>query len=280
MEEVEEEEATISLQRALADIEILFSAYPDEVRMVETSDEDISTTIVPDDSSIRRHEQHQQEQKQNHPEQNHNQHFPLYIIFQLSSTAILKLQFETGYPISSNITVVSYRCHPRETSCMEAIVTAIQNTSMECLENEMEGGLACCAVAKDLWDSYNTTSSAINNIANANEIVVDGGDGGEGGVGRILQPFVDFEHQQDEQDNDQKYNWISSATIIEKKSIFQSHVCSVRSEDDVPMALQQLKYKNTRIQRATHNMVRIVFVYVRLAPCTTQHMLRTILVEE
>ena len=220
-----DDNADDDLNRALADFEILLSAFPDETELC---------------SNNNCSQQHQAEQQQATPTE-----FPLRVTFRLSETAWIQLEFIKGYPTSSGLQVVSYRSNSKETYRMEACVHAIKQSARECYEEQIEAALPCCLAAKDIWDNYDTT---YNHTITESE-------NGHDGPNAITTTTTSANND----DNNYLYPWITTESITEKKSIFQAHVCPVKSEHDVKCALQQLLISSTRIQRATHNMVRSLF---------------------
>jgi hypothetical protein len=115
-----------SLERALADLEMLKAAYPDEV-----SSSSETTT------------------------------FPLRCSLHLSSDSFVELEFVHGYPVTSGLQISSYRSP--EKVRMDAVVRAIRETAQECLDEEAEGGFLCCAAALEAWndDTSHQTEEAI-----------------------------------------------------------------------------------------------------------------------
>ena len=132
MTKEEEEE---SLQAALADVEILQSAYPDECRVEDEQDGAAA-------------DQQQQQQQAAIS-------FPLTVTLRFSPTASCRLQWIAGYPTRTGVQVASYRVsHDRtEQAALDRAVAAIRATSAACCgEQGVEGGLACCAAALQAWE--------------------------------------------------------------------------------------------------------------------------------
>jgi len=203
-----EDEYDEYLERALADVEILTSAYPDEVT---------TTTTCPT------------------PRQ-----FPLHVTLHFSETAHVDLEWTAGYPETSNITIASYRSssNPKEKLYMEAALDAIRQTAAACLNDGVEGGLACCAAAMDAWNDkmesqhhmLQQQQQAATNMA-------------------ILPQMASSSGQT-------TFDWISGEPLVDRKSTFIAHVCRITCEADVKLALHQLIGGNAKLLRATHNMVR------------------------
>ena len=180
-----------SLERAIADLEMLKAAYPDEV---STS---LDTT------------------------------FPLRFSLHLSSESFVELEFRQGYPVTSGVQISSYRSP--EKGRMDAVVRAIRKSAQNCLDDEVEGGLPCCAAALEAW---NEASHQIEEVMEE----------------RIKQP---------ETPQPSTVQWITGEPLIDRKSVFQAHACRVTSEREVHEALQQLIDENSKLKRCTHNMVSV-----------------------
>jgi hypothetical protein len=188
-----------SLDRALSDLELLASAYPDETH---------STTA--------------------------RIQFPLHVTLKLSDTAHCQLEYTEGYPETSNVQISSYRSsRSDEKARMEAAVTAIRRTAEDCLQEGIEGGLACCAAAMEAWSDEGVNTTIVED--EEEEVVV-----------------------KTEQTASKQYEWMSGEPLLDRKSTFQAHVCRIFSQSDVSPALQQLLQSNSKLRRATHHMVRSV----------------------
>ena len=111
-----------SLDRALADVELLLSAYPDEAKAIHDDDSAAS--------------------------------FPLRVQLTLSETALITLEWEEGYPVKSSIQIQSYRSSPNEKLRMEITVTAVRAAAAEALGDQVEAGFMCAAAARDVWDAH------------------------------------------------------------------------------------------------------------------------------
>ena len=111
-----------SLQRALADVEMLQAAYPDEV--------DVVAGAVPPQLHIH-----------------------------LSSDSFVTIEFPVGYPASSGVEVVSQRCPDKNR--IDRVVRALRQAAQDCLDEACEGGLACCAAALEAWQLQDDEGTAI-----------------------------------------------------------------------------------------------------------------------
>ena len=136
-----DEESSSSLEAALADIEIVCSAYEEEVTT--------SSIVVGDSSSAS---------------------FPLHFTIHLkdeteqtagsssSSSSYVTLELTSGYPTSTGIRISSHHVnqpsHNNNLSRMDATLAAVQQASEECLRDGIEAGFACCASALDTWNNF------------------------------------------------------------------------------------------------------------------------------
>ena len=191
MENQEEE----SFERALADVEIVSSAYPDEITSECSQDK-----------------------------------FPLYFTIHLNkeSNATISLEILPGYPTESGIQVATYRSKPHEKQRMEATILAVRREAKLCQQNSVEGGFSCCSAAFDTWNSFK----------------------------EAIEQCSDERTVQAEPENQAIYDWVSGPPMVEKKSTFQGHLCRVENESQVQEALHQLISSSSKLQRASHNMVR------------------------
>lgn len=118
------------MDRALADIELLQAAYPDEVDF---------------DGSIT------------------NNKFPLHATLRLDpedNDSVLILEFVDGYPTTTGVQISSYRSSNNKLR-MDAATRAFRQASEECLVDEMEGGFTCCAAAMETWNDHAAVAAAV-----------------------------------------------------------------------------------------------------------------------
>ena len=108
------------LERAVADVELIQAAYPDEVEIIDPPTAAAAGSII--------------------------------IQFHLSDTAHVCVEFPSGYPTKSALQIVSYRSQDKNKHRIERVVTVLRNVAQECWENECEGGLSCCAAALEAWN--------------------------------------------------------------------------------------------------------------------------------
>jgi len=200
-----------SLDRALADVEMLEAAYPTEI---ETA--------------------------------NKARRFPLHVTLRLSDTAHCQLELVRGYPTETNVRISSYRSGSSapEKARMEAALSAVRRTAGECLQDGAEGGFACCAAALEAWNGVEPEDDGAGDAAvsagEKNDGTVQEGGGGGG-----------------KEEDEKRFEWITGGPLVDRKSTFIGHVCRISCEADVRPALSQLLDGNSKLQRATHNMVRI-----------------------
>jgi len=190
MSESDEEE---NLVRALADLELLEAAYPDEISTKEDSI------------------------------------FPLRFSFRLpDSSSVINLELPSGYPLLNAVRITSFHATTSGGKArLEAAVAAMKKAALEALELEEEGGLACCAAGFEAWHDYTEETSVLQ----AEQVSPP-----------IFKKAVKI------------HKWITGAPLVDRKSSFIAHVCSVSKEHDVHEALDQLIHDNPKLTRASHNM--------------------------
>jgi len=196
----DDDEALMSLERARADIEIIQSCYPDEIT-ASSSYEDT---------------------------------FPFSFTLQLSPGSGLTFKLEEGYPAISGVQISDYRTDSfKQKARLEAVVRAVRKASKECLEDDMEGSMTCCATALEIWQNYGVDP-------HADEYEDEDG----GCCCSPPPPKPPLKH----------YEWLSGEPLMDRKSSFQAHLCEVHTEQEAREALQQLLTSTSKIQRASHNM--------------------------
>ena len=230
-----------SFDRASADLEILCSAYPEEIRVVQ------SKHII-------------QEASSSEPLMDaHNVEIPSWfpLIFTLNLQAPdsidissishtpqqfggnVTMEFPEGYP-AKELQIVSYRTLPViKKEIIEQVVTNIRTTAKEALElyGGEECGLVCCSIALECWNEC-LEKFAVDNAA------------------AVLQAAP-----KEEIDMYDDIEWITAeTTLTDRKSVFQAHVCAVDSDEKVRRAVNKLIQGSSKIQRASHNMFAYRFV--------------------
>lgn len=217
---IDEQELFLSFERAISDLQILLAAYPDEILLDgQSSNGDNDDFDRPN-------------------------WFPLIFTLTLPKDghkfgASVTMEFPKGYPTSKSLEVISYRSSPTvKKEIIEQVVNAINQTAFEALNTYggEECGLTCCAAAIDSWTTL---------IEAEQQIISD-----------QEQAAVEVQNQERINQDDLDIHWITSEnTLIDRKSVFQAHLCIVSSEDMVKRAVNKLIEGSTKIQRATHNMV-------------------------
>ena len=206
-----DDEELLSLERARADIEIIQSCYPDEISSCSSCDE----------SSV----------------------FPFQFTLALSAESDannLTLRLDPGYPIKSGVQIANYRTDSvKYKARLEAVVRAVRKVSSECQEDEVEGCIACCAIALEIWNDYALDDENNSGNDHAAELEATSQNASNGDRKSSIEKH---------------YHWISGEPLLDKKSSFQAHLCEVHSEEEVRGALQQLLTSSSKIQRASHNM--------------------------
>jgi hypothetical protein len=117
---VDDESAAISMERSLADLELIQAAYPDEVTVT-----------------------------MEHPSNT----FPFKFSLNLSENTSLTMELQAGYPIWKGVQVTDYRAtKPSDKVKIEAVVEAVRKVSLACQAEQIEGSLSCCAAAIEAWN--------------------------------------------------------------------------------------------------------------------------------
>ena len=223
-----------SFERASADLEILCAAYPEEIKILKSGDEfnessegDIEHTLP--------------------------SWFPLILTLALPGSlddgspkvtqkfgGNLTMEFPKGYP-SKKLQIISFRTSPSiNKEYIEKVVACVQTTATEAVDlyGGEECGLQCCATAIECW----TECLAEEQAQQVEEFIED------------ADIAIDAELED-------SINWISAeTTLVDRKSVFQAHVCIVDSDAMVKVAVQKLICGSSKIQRASHNMFAYRFV--------------------
>lgn len=223
-EEEVEENTEESLMRAMADLELLTAAYPDEITLHHTAN--------PLQNSNNSNESALEPLPRN---------FPLVFTLHLSSSNPLTkknpsitMQLSHGYPTTSGITVTSYRIGSSSKLHVENVVSAIHAASVQSLGEE--SALLCCAAAMEAWQQ----AANLQNHALEDE--------------NTSLPDTPVSTKPINQQPSSFGLWITGEPLMDRKSTFQAHLCSIASELDVPRALDALIGTSGKLQRATHNM--------------------------
>mmetsp|Transcript_19905 Transcript_19905/g.24548 ORF Transcript_19905/g.24548 Transcript_19905/m.24548 type:complete len:324 (+) Transcript_19905:77-1048(+) len=220
-----------SFERASADLEILCAAYPTEISS--------SLKIIKDDGDLGN-------------EYQQPTWFPLVFTLTLQNTmcsssplskdaqsqfgANITMEFPKGYPTKKSLQVVSYRVsHSVKKEHIEEVVASVKEAASEAMSvyGGEECGFSCCAAAIDEWNKImESEQQATHKVAYEQEKV-----------------YKNNSH------NDDDIHWITAEnTLIDRKSVFQAHLCVISSEEMVQRAVSKLIEGSSKIQRATHNM--------------------------
>ena len=235
-EECDKEQYQESFERASADLEILCAAYPEEIAIfgadveLAMGEDDAANSIPP--------------------------WFPLVFTLTLPETiddalsyssspkrfgGNVTMEFPKGYP-SKKLQVVKYRTSPSiKKEFIEQVVTCVRASATEAVEiyGGEECGLACCAAAIECWNECLEREMEDN-----------------ARVTSIQEPPQDAITNDDDD-----IQWITAEnTLVDRKSVFQAHLCVVNSDDMVRRAVNKLIQGSNKIQRASHNMFAYRFV--------------------
>jgi hypothetical protein len=230
------------IERAISDIEILRSAYPDETTFRQLSDnldsdDDIDATTI---TYLMKRT------------------FPLHVTLYLSTSkrqAFIEFEWNHGYPTRTPLQISVYRDdnHHNNKQRIERTVQAVRATALECYEDGMEAGLACCSTALEVWNSFDDDHTAV-----CDETEPKSEESTTNIPSIPLLTSVPQAATTSMTRTAAQYQWWTSdesKMIHDRKSIFVGHVCTIRFESDVQPALQQLLSNNNKLQRATHHMV-------------------------
>ena len=216
-----------SIQSARADLELLQAAYPDEIAMDDATGTSSFTNAAC---------------------------FPLMARLHFSKTASCQLQWRHGYPTSSNVEIIAWRA--KDSSEQQRLEQALQAWRHMALEWEgHEGvGLVCCAAAMEAWNDPSTSeakaAAAVVEDALEEEMAACNCAADEDHTNDNCTPAATSSSSQPSS----SYNWTSGEPLVDRKSIFQAHLCRLQKEADVAEALHQLLTSSSKMQRATHHM--------------------------
>jgi hypothetical protein len=152
--------------------------------------------------------------------------------FDSRSTAHITMEFPIGYPKTA-LRVLSCRGGSHVPKILlDAIASTIRTHAETNAQKNEECGLIICSSVCESWSRYwEEEKIKIDSLQRS---------------GPHDSPHF----------HNTTIKWISGKnTINDKKSVFQAHVCVIRSESAVRVALRELIDNNSKIQRATHNMV-------------------------
>jgi len=217
-----------SYTRAATDLELLCAAYPEEIAVLHSSNSNIDIVSL-------------------HRIPNW---FPLMFTLSLADCgfnngASISMEFPKGYPDKMPLQIISYRLggsNLRRKRFIEAVAAAVRKTAADALEYGEESGMSCCAAALDTWKRC-CDSADTEKYGEASDV-----------DDAVYCPSATA--QQSDIDMFDDIHWITAEkTLVDRKSVFQAHLCTVRSDDMVRRAMKKLIEGSGKIQRATHNMV-------------------------
>ena len=279
--EEKELDFTESFERASADLEILRAAYPDEIVCQLTTNEGNGV----DNQVVHQTEEEDVEQhlpssfpliftlKLAHPHLNNDNNHGQEQQTEKSQTKIyatITMEFPKGYPMNKSLQVLSYRSsNAISKEIIEEVVLSVKQTALEAFDIYGDGGgdgggeecgLSCCATAIETWTDLLEQQEQEERMRND---------------AKELQQQQDYEQR----GNDDDIQWITSEEILmDRKSAFQAHLCIISSEDMVKRAVDKLLLGNTKLQRATHNMVSWKYI-VEFFYCITFSVMRLIIID-
>jgi Uncharacterized protein family UPF0029 len=162
--------------------------------------------------------------------------FPVQLMVRLSNSAHFVMEYSAGYPtVKDSLSIASYRSNLAEKRRLETSLLAFRDAVAAA--NQEECGFTAVSQALECWNQYEQASANLVNEQQACLVVKD-------------------ELKSDHSVEPHPYHWISGDAVVIQKSTFVGHVCRIRGEKDIKPALNQLISGNSRLQRATHNMVR------------------------
>jgi len=144
--------------------------------------------------------------------------------------------------------VLSYRGSPQcPKHILEETVAKIKATIKEAeLEEAFSPTINCCLAAHSKWTDLVEAESR--------KIVDQHDTQRKEKQERLTQQLLE---------EGEDVEWISSTEpLVDRKSVFQAHICHVTSEDKVRRALNKLLLSSSKLQKATHNMYAYRFTEV------------------
>ena len=186
------------------DLEILQAAFPEEVTTTTTTDEGCD-----DDCN-----------------------FPIPFTLHLSTTSRIVMEFPSSYP-NKGIQIVSYRSKDKRR--MERTLSKIRRVSLECQEEEIEGGIMCCSIGLETWNNHhqeeNTTSSSTATKSDESQ--------------QVWQAVVEFHHMLIGKSHKKEAAALSAAEGVIRGWIFMGGpsraVVQASSNEDLRWWLQECK---------------------------------------
>jgi hypothetical protein len=231
-----------SEDRAMADVELLMAAYPEQV---------FQTTDGGDDSNILRS----------------SSSFTLQL--SISASLILEIPRHCGYPTTGcPLLVRSYQCGPQDASRLEAIVASVRATALDCQQEGVEAGFRCVQQAVDMWNNFDDSRQAryehehedederLSPAVSDDDDATDTTDHHPSSHDYAPNSLITHSPSPSKNSSSLIFTWISGEALVDRKSTFVAHLCRLTREADVQPALTQLLQSDNKLQKATHNMVR------------------------
>jgi hypothetical protein len=240
----------VSLEYIIAEIEMLLAAYPNEIScqtIAEHSNNNNHVVMTPSN-------------------------FPLHVTLHLSSTAHIVLEYTLGYPKTqrSSVAISSYRCNALEKRQLDYTLRFCHkvlsdhnnddDNSSEC------NGYTCVVTAFEKWHDYQVKPDHLGKASNDDEHLHNST------VHDVVNnqlPLNSFSTATTSSStraiettkSGEMYRWVTGSPLIVQKSTFVAHVCRINQQSDVQPALYQLLSSTSKLQRATHNMVRYLLLF-------------------
>ena len=146
---------------------------------------------------------------------------------------------------------MAYRSNQHNKAGIDAVAHRVREVAQECLDEQMEGALACCTAALEEWNEQqerlvleNERQSVLSSSSSSPATTVSSVGTGRSQSGTALSMPPPLKH----------FDWVSGEPLLDRKSTFQAHVCVVHTEQDVLDALSVLIDNSSKLQRASHNM--------------------------
>lgn len=135
-----------SLERALTDLELLQSAYPEEVIILDGDNED-QVDVLPTNFPIR-----------------------FLLLLQKDTTTFVKMEIPVGYP-KVGLRIISYQAGRNTKSFqrsymkdrLDHVVTSMREVAIQLEQDEMESCFSCCATGLESWENFTHTNDENKN---------------------------------------------------------------------------------------------------------------------
>lgn len=263
-EDAEDDElVSLSMERALADVEMICAAYPDQVTRDEGDDAEDNKFDMDDTTRCRSlfFTLHFPDDVDSHPGATTST--------STSTCCRLQILWKEHYPVATNVQIVSYRCRNSvDKGRLDTALSALRRTAQECMEEEREGCFPCISAALEAWEAAVELSNVTTTATRTDQSVVkidalpDRSLSHRNNDGQVEDSVIavggkDPPPKLPTSVEDSSFHWYTGEPVVVQKSTFVGHVCRIERADQVPRALQELIGRNSKLQRATHNMVRV-----------------------